>query len=214
MIAARLSASVRLAWEVVRSDGSQHGSPAADGGGWSTGGWWGAIDIPPDMLIDSPRHLGNHSGMTVGESPDEHAPEDDTALLAAALNYVWARYDGRTQRAFQMLNYYLVTIAILLTAYTSAINGKHYGIAAALAGTGLVLTAQAIAGLLYELNAAALAERPLIELQDRIVGRLRIDSICMAGRQTGVRARRVTVVIAFGLATLLNIGALLYALFH
>ena len=152
--------------------------------------------------------------MIVGESPDEHAPEDDTALLAAALNYVWARYDGRTQRAFQMLNYYLVATAILFTAYTSAINGKHYGIAAGLALAGLGLTALVIAALLHELKAAALAEPPLGELQDRIVGRLRVDSIRMASRQTGVRGRRAAVVIAFGLATLLNISALLYALFH
>lgn len=159
-------------------------------------------------------HLGNHSGMTVGESPDEHAPQDDTALLAAALNYVWARYDGRTQRAFQMLNFYLVASAVLFTAYASAINGKHYGIAAAVALAGLGLTALAIAAMLHELNAATLAEPALAELQDRIIGRLRVESIRMASRQTGVRGRRVAVVSAFSLATLLNISALLYALFH
>jgi hypothetical protein len=134
-------------------------------------------------------------------------------LEAAALNYVWARYDGRTQRAFQMLNYYLVASAIFFTAYTSAINGKHYAIAAALALAGLGLTALAIAALLHELNAAALAEPPLAELQDRIIRRLRIDSIRMASRQTGVRGRRAAVVSPFGLATVLNISAL-YALFH
>jgi hypothetical protein len=166
------------------------------------------------MIIDSTRHLGNHSGMTVSESPDEHAPEDDTALLAAALNYVWARYDGRRQRALQILNYYLVADAILLTAYTSAVNGKHYGIAAGLTLAGLGLTALVIAALLYEQKAAALAEPPLRELVDRIVGRLGVDSIRMASPQTGGRGGRAAVASAFGLATLLNIGALLYALFH
>jgi hypothetical protein len=166
------------------------------------------------MIIDSTRHLGNHSGMTVGESPDEHAPEDDPELLAGALNYLWARYDGRRQRAFQIINYYLVATAILFTAYTSAINGKHYGIAAVPALAGLGLTALAIVGLLHEQNAAALAEPPLAELQNRVGGRLGVDSIPMVSPQTRGRGGRAAVASGFGMATLLNIGALLYALVH
>jgi hypothetical protein len=152
--------------------------------------------------------------MTVGESPDEHAPEDDPGLLAGALNYVWARYDGRRQREFQILNYYLVAIALLFTAYTSAINGKHYGIAAAPALAGLGLTALAIVGLRHEQNAAASAVCALTEWQDRIAGRLRVGSIPKVGPQKGGRGGRAAVVSGFGLATLLNIGALLYALVH
>ncbi len=58
-------------------------------------------------------------------------------------------------------------------------------------------------------NAAALAEPALAELQNRIGGRLRIDSIRMAaGFQPRIRQRRT----AFGLATPLDISALLYAL--
>jgi hypothetical protein len=166
------------------------------------------------MLIDSLDYLGNYSGVTEGESPDEQAPEDDTALLAAALNYFWAWYDGRTQRALQALNYYLVAAAIIFTAYTSAVNGRHYGVAAALAAAGLGLTVLAVAAFLHEVNAAAEAEPPLAELQHRMVGKLKLHSKCMPNLQTGIRTRRAAVVIIFGLATLLNILALLYALLH
>jgi hypothetical protein len=166
------------------------------------------------MIIDSTCHLGNHSEMTVGESPDKHASEDDPELLAGALNYVWARYDGRRQRSFQILNYYLVAIAILVTAYTTAIKDKNYGIAAVPALAGLGLTALVIVGLLHEQDAANSAKRPLAELQGRVAGRLRVDSIPEVGPPRGGRWGRVVVASGFALAALLNIGALLYALVH
>jgi hypothetical protein len=62
-------------------------------------------------------------------------------------------------------------------------------------------------------SAAALADKGLTELQDRIAGRLRIDPIDMA-TLPGITRRRVGVAVTFGLVTLLNISALLYALIH
>jgi hypothetical protein len=64
---------------------------------------------------------------------------------------------------------------------------------------------------LHEANAAALAEPPLAELQARIVGKLKVDSIRMARFQAGMRQRRTAILITFGLASLLDIAGLLYA---
>lgn len=142
---------------------------------------------------------------------DSEPSGDDTPLLTAALDHSWAWYDGRSSRAIQALNYYLVATAILITAYTSEINGKHDNIAAGLAIAGLGLTAVAFAAVLHEVNAAGLAIPPLAELQGKVADRLRIDEIRMA-RKTGKVERRTAVLLTFGLAALVNISALVYAL--
>src|SRR5262249_54431840 len=119
--------------------------------------------------------------------------------------------DGRSKRATQVLNYYLVALAILFTAYTNAI-GKNNSIAAAVAIAGIALTLlSAVAGL-YEANAAALAERPLAELQQQVSDKLHIAKFRMAPSETLKWQRLTAIIIAFGLATLLAISGLVYAL--
>ena len=152
--------------------------------------------------------------MTPSESAGEQRQEDDTALLVAALNHYWTWLDGRFNHAFQNVNYYLVATAILFTAYTSAINGKHYGVAAALGIAGLGLTALTAMAVHGELNAGARARPGLAELQNRLAGRLRIDPIRMAPTQAARTQRRLTVAVTFGLSALLQISGLLYALIH
>ncbi len=124
---------------------------------------------------------------------------------------------SRYGRALQPLNFYLVAIAILLTAYTSAINGKHYGIAAALAIAGLGMIALTAAAVLVEGNSADRSTPGLTELQNRMAGRLRIKPIHAAtvqSERTRRRGRVAAVAVTLGLAALLDISALIYALIH
>lgn len=98
--------------------------------------------------------------------------EDDTALRTAALNHSWTWYDEHMKRVLQVVNFYILATAIVVTAYASAINGKHYGYAVALAIAGLVLTAIASASALSQMIAAGVAQSSLGEMQERIAGRL------------------------------------------
>jgi hypothetical protein len=150
--------------------------------------------------------------MTASTPTGGQPPVDDTPLLTAALDHAWAWYDGRSNRGIQALNYYLVATAILITAYTSAINGKHDNIAAGLALAGLGLTAVAFAAVVHEVDAAGLAVSALDKLQKTVAGRLGVDEICMARSELGKAKRRNAVFLTFWLAALVNIAALVYAL--
>jgi hypothetical protein len=149
--------------------------------------------------------------MTVNKPPDEQPPQDDTVLLTAALDHAWAWYDGLSNRAFQIVNYYLVATAIVLAAYTSAINGKNNGLAVALAIAGLMFTAIATSGSLYEVINGGQALPALDRLQARIADRLNLEEIRMARSHPGNARRAAGAVFIFGLLTLADISALIYA---
>ena len=107
-----------------------------------------------------------------------------------------------------MINYYLVANVIIVAAYTSAINGNHYGVAVALAFVALGLTAVAAALAQVIVNAAELAVSALDKLQDRLADRLDIKEIRIA-RFERAKGKRIdaAVLILFGGAALINMAA-------
>ena len=157
--------------------------------------------------------------MAVSEPPGEQPPQDDTALLIAALNHAWDWWDTQYSWSLQVINYFLVATAVLVTAYVSAINGKHYPLAAVVALVGIGLTAVTSLIELRQRVAVKFGGPVLAELQRRVADRLKIDMAGMIGIQawtgrTARIARSSNPAIALGLALLVNISALLYAVIH
>ena len=49
--------------------------------------------------------------------PGKHSPEDDTALLIAALNHMRAWHEARIDRGLPVIDYFVVAGAVLITAH-------------------------------------------------------------------------------------------------
>jgi hypothetical protein len=161
--------------------------------------------------IDFPSWLGQHAGVAVHKSADKPQPEDDTALLIAALNHSTGWYEARIDRGLQVMNYFVVAGAVLATAYVSAIGGKHYAIAAVVSLSGTALGALAFLIGRSQRHRAAEAEPALAELQSRVAQRLDIGSFKVIQPRPH---RESSVRIAFALAILLSLGSAMYALVH
>lgn len=127
-------------------------------------------------------------------------PGDDTALLIASLEHFRTLRESRIERGLQVVNYFLVAAAVLASAYVSAINGKHYGIAVVIALSGTVLTAVTFATGLHQRQLAGRIQPVLAALQDRIADELGIDLIRYSQSQPRNVPRYAPAEIAFGLA--------------
>lgn len=130
------------------------------------------------------------------------------------MNHAWAWYDAQISRGLQVINYFLVASTVLATAYVSAITGKHYPLAAVVAGAGLGLTVVTFLIVLRGSAGVGLAGPVLAELQGRVADRLQLESVRNIGTAPRLAQSIVPGVMALGLAVLLNIAALLYSLIH
>ena len=135
-------------------------------------------------IIDSQFGLREHPGMTDSK--------DDTASSSSPpSDHSWTWYDEHMKRVFQLINFYIVATALLVTAYASAINGEHYGYAVALAIAGLVITAIASASGINQATAGgkAAASRSA-RCKTRSPPDLKADSIRIVEHQGGIQQTR------------------------
>ncbi|MEU5259586.1 hypothetical protein [Amycolatopsis sp. NPDC021455] len=144
-------------------------------------------------------------------SPESDS-DDDTALVVAALNHSWAWYDARIGRGLQVVNYFLVAIAVLATAYVNAMNSKLYAVAAVIGLASAALTAASFSAGIQQRRLASKSELALSDLQDLIATRLEVDSFRMVQNPPVRTPRYVPSLIAFGVSGVLCLGSVLYAL--
>jgi hypothetical protein len=155
--------------------------------------------------------------MTGAEDPqtDSSDRQPEVALLTAALDHAWRWHEFRSNSGLQVLNFYLLAVAVLSTAYVSAINARRYDIAAVVAILGCAVSCATYMVGLRQREVANMAEAPLSEIQDRLATQLTIPSLRMTSkaeetRQTW-RSATKTANIVFPLAAAACIGAALYA---
>lgn len=147
------------------------------------------------------------------KAADEHPSGDDTALLIAALNHSWAWNDARINRGLQVVNFFLLALAVLIAAYVSAINAKNYALAVVIGIAGTALTAAVYMIGSHERKRAADGARALAEVQEIIANRLELESFRMVSQSVPGR-NTIRVVGVFALAIILSTASVLYALVH
>lgn len=147
----------------------------------------------------------------VAEQPSKHEPEDDTALLIAALNHMMAWHEARIDRGLQVINYFIIAGAVLITAYAGAFDGKHYGIAVAVALSGMALTIFTFVAIREQRRGAGEAEPVIGELQGRVASKLQVDSFRIYAPQVGGQSASIGTKIVFALMVLLSVGSAIYA---
>jgi hypothetical protein len=122
-----------------------------------------------------------------------------------------ARHEARIDRAFQVINYFVVASAVLVTAYAGALDGKHYGIAFVVALTGVALAVLAFTVARQQRRGAGGVEPAIGELEGRIASKLRVDSLRIYGPEAGGQRAGVETTVVFTLVVLLSVGSAIYA---
>ena len=137
-------------------------------------------------------------------------------VLKMALDHAARWNEFHITNGLQVVNFFLVSVAVLAAAYVSALNGHLHLIAGmvALVGAGASGAAYLIGR--RQSSIARLASEPLKEIQNRIAVSLNIDSFRMAERaganeQGFLRRSHVTVNAIFYIDIALGVAAAIYA---
>jgi hypothetical protein len=73
--------------------------------------------------------------------------EDEFRSISLILDHSWKIFEFRLGRALQILNFFLVTVAVMSAGYATALNSKQYPVAAVIGVMGaLVAAASFMAG--------------------------------------------------------------------
>jgi hypothetical protein len=140
----------------------------------------------------------------------------DHELLGIALDHVTRLYDSRTGNGLQVLNYFLVAVAVLSAAYVSALNGKLHAVGCAIGLAGVPLSIVAYLVGRRQRDVARLAEIPMKEIQAILADSLDIGSLRMTEhadeqRKSWWRSSTHMANAIFVLAAMISVAAAVYA---
>ncbi len=138
---------------------------------------------------------------------------NDRELLGLALEHSWKWYEMRSSHTLQIINFYLVSVAVLSAGYVSALSShmRHVAGMVGLLATS-VTTAAFFAGRRSD-QIGRIAKEPLNVLQSRLATALDVASLRMVERHERTRPpwfglRRVArIVYVFALSACLAAAA-------
>jgi len=138
-----------------------------------------------------------------------------TALLETALDHAWRWHELRINNGLQVLNFYLLAIAVLATAYVSALNARNHVVAVAVALAGVAVTTSAYVVGARQDHVARIALAPTQEIENRLADALAIDSMRLVERYRVTRkmstyAVRVTAHFIMPVIVIVCVVAALY----
>jgi hypothetical protein len=135
--------------------------------------------------------------------------------LKMALDHAARWNEFHITNGLQVVNFFLVSAAVLAAAYVSALNGHLHLIAGMVALVGAGASGAAFLIGRRQSSIARLAWEPLKEIQNRIAVSLNIDSFRMAERADasaqGFLRSHVTVNAIFYIDIALGVAAAIYA---
>src|SRR5918998_2373626 len=100
---------------------------------------------------------------------------DRTAALTAALDHAWRRFEFRLTRASQILNYYLVTAAILASAFVAALTSGFPLVAAWISLGGSLISLAAFYGGYTQIRRGREGSDALHELEKMMASHVGIE---------------------------------------
>lgn len=158
------------------------------------------------------RHL--RTGAIVASMAAKSSDSNET--LPTALDHAWHWYEFRYGQATQLMNFYMVGIAVLTTGYVTAIDSRLYGLAGAV---GLIAAAMSLTTFLIGerlRSSARLAAEPLAIIQGRLAESLGIQELRIVERHRSQNVpmwKNGTVLppLIAGVALAVCIGASFYA---
>lgn len=133
--------------------------------------------------------LAQEPDIEAAAAPPAAAGENDHARLATALDHCWRWFELRVSHGMQMLNFAVVAFALLSAAYVSALSGKLYGIAGAVAILAATVATTASLTARRQRQIAWIAAEPIREIQRRLAADLGIDSLRILDRSPAAPGR-------------------------
>ena len=111
----------------------------------------------------------------VEDMPGDGQDKDKNLLLIAALDHAWHWHELRITCGLQILNFYLLAIAVLITAYVSALNARDHTVSIAVALAAAGGDRFDLYGRCGQDRVARMALIPIQEVEERMAARLEID---------------------------------------